>query len=44
MIDFCAAFPDLNFWGTAELTAEGDYDVGRWRVTAPIPGWPSMTS
>ncbi len=28
--DFRAAFPDLNFWGTAELIAEGDYVVGRW--------------
>jgi predicted ester cyclase len=25
-----AAFPDLNFWGTADLTAEGDYVVGQW--------------
>ena len=30
MIDFRAAFPDLNFWGAAELIAEGDYVVGRW--------------
>ena len=28
--DFREAFPDLNFWGTAELIAEGDYVVGRW--------------
>ena len=28
--DFRKAFPDLNFWGTAELIAEGDYVVGRW--------------
>jgi len=28
--DFRNAFPDLNFWGTAELIAEGDYVVGRW--------------
>jgi predicted ester cyclase len=27
---FRAAFPDLNFWGTADLLAEGDYVVGRW--------------
>jgi predicted ester cyclase len=27
---FRAAFPDLNFWGTAELIAEGDYVVGQW--------------
>ncbi len=25
MTDFRAAFPDLNFWGTADLIAEGDY-------------------
>src|SRR5215470_15198470 len=30
MKDFRAAFPDLNFWGTAELIAEGDYVVGQW--------------
>jgi predicted ester cyclase len=24
------AFPDLNFWGAADLIAEGDYVVGRW--------------
>jgi predicted ester cyclase len=30
MADFRAAFPDLNFWGTADLIAEGDYVVGRW--------------
>jgi predicted ester cyclase len=30
MTDFRAAFPDLNFRGTAELIAEGDYVVGRW--------------
>ena len=27
---FRAAFPDLEFWGTAELIAEGDYVVGQW--------------
>jgi predicted ester cyclase len=27
---FRAAFPDLNFWGTAELIGEGDYVVGQW--------------
>lgn len=32
MTDFRAAFPDLNFWGTADLIAEGDYrPVGRRR-------------
>jgi predicted ester cyclase len=30
MIDFRSAFPDLHFWGTADLIAEGDYVVGRW--------------
>jgi predicted ester cyclase len=30
MTDFRAAFPDLKFWGTADLIAEGDYVVGRW--------------
>lgn len=28
--DFRGAFPDLNFWGTADLIAEGDYVVGQW--------------
>ena len=28
MTDFRAAFPDLNFWGTADLIAEGDHVVG----------------
>ena len=28
--DFRTAFPDLKFWGTAELLAEGDYVVGQW--------------
>jgi len=27
---FRAAFPDLKFWGTADLIAEGDKVVGRW--------------
>jgi predicted ester cyclase len=30
MIGFRAAFPDLKFWGAADLIAEGDYVVGRW--------------
>ena len=30
MTDFRKAFPDLNFWGAADLIAEGDYVVGRW--------------
>jgi predicted ester cyclase len=30
MIGFRAAFPDLDFWGTADLIAEGDYVVSQW--------------
>jgi predicted ester cyclase len=30
MMGFRKAFPDLNFWGAADLIAEGDYVVGRW--------------
>src|ERR1700676_5505154 len=30
MSGFRKAFPDLNFWGAADLIAEGDYVVGRW--------------
>src|SRR5215471_13975366 len=30
MTDFRKAFPDLNFWGAADLIGEGDYVVGRW--------------
>ena len=30
MTGFREAFPDLNFWGAADLLAEGDYVVGRW--------------
>src|SRR6202012_6250598 len=30
MADFREAFPDLNFWGTADLIAEGEYVVGQW--------------
>jgi hypothetical protein len=30
MTNFREAFPDLNFWGAADLIAEGDYVVGRW--------------
>lgn len=31
MTDFRAAFPNLNFWGTADLIAERDYVVGQWK-------------
>ena len=37
MMEFRAAFPDLNFWGAADLIAEGDYVVGRWEGGAPDP-------
>ena len=30
MLGFRDAFPDLNFWGAADLIAEGDHVVGRW--------------
>jgi len=30
MNGFRQSFPDLNFWGTAELIAEGDFVVGQW--------------
>ena len=30
MTDFRKSFPDLNFWGTADLIAEGDCVVGWW--------------
>jgi predicted ester cyclase len=30
MSGFREAFPDLEFWDTAELIAEGDYVVGQW--------------
>jgi len=30
MTDFRKAFPDLHFWGTADLIAEDDYVVGQW--------------
>jgi predicted ester cyclase len=31
MTGFRQAFPDLNFTGAADLIAEGDYVVGRWK-------------
>src|SRR5471030_1115109 len=30
MTGFREAFPDLQFWGAADLIAEGDHVVGRW--------------
>jgi len=38
MTDFRRAFPDLNFWGTADLIAQGDYVVGRWEGGGTHPG------
>ncbi len=40
--EFRAAFPDLNFWGTADLIAEDDYVVGQLgKAVARTPGKPS---
>lgn len=44
MTGFRKAFPDLNFWGTADLIAEGDYVVGQWEGAAPIPARHTMIS
>ena len=44
MTDFRAAFPDLNFWGTADLIAEGDYVVGQWEGGGTHTGPLSRTS
>src|SRR6202166_1381184 len=30
MLGFRDAFPDLNFWGTAPLLADGDHVIGQW--------------
>ncbi len=30
MTGFRKSFPNLHFWGSADLIAEGDYVVGRW--------------
>ncbi|MCP3722542.1 ester cyclase [Paraburkholderia sp. CNPSo 3272] len=30
MTGFRAAFPNLSFWGAADLIAEGEYVVGQW--------------
>ena len=40
MTDFRNAFPDLNFWGTADLIAEGDYVVGQWEGGGTHTGEP----
>src|SRR3984957_14500199 len=38
MKDFRTAFPDLNFWGTADLIAQGEYVVGQWEGGGTHPG------
>jgi hypothetical protein len=42
--EFRAAFPDLNFWGTADLIAEGDYVIGQWEGGGTTPERRSATS
>ena len=42
--EFRAAFPDLNFWGTADLIAEGDYVVGQWEGGGTHTGRAAKTS
>ena len=44
MSGFREAFPDLKFWGAADLIAEGDYVVGRWEGGGPTPGQLLLTS
>jgi len=41
MVGFRKAFPDLNFWGAADLIAEGDYVVGAGKAAALTPDPPS---
>jgi SnoaL-like polyketide cyclase len=43
MTDFRKAFPDLYFWGTADLIADGDYVVGQWDGGGTHTGPASMT-
>src|ERR1700749_3068587 len=38
MTDFRPAFPEMNFWGTAALIAEGDYGIGQWEGGGPHTG------
>ena len=42
MSGFREAFPDLKFWGAADLIAEGNYVVGRWEGGGTHTG-PSFT-
>jgi hypothetical protein len=44
LTDFREAFPDLNFWGAADLIAEGDYVVGVGRAAERTLVLPSATS
>jgi hypothetical protein len=44
MTDFRKAFPDLYFWGTADLIAEDDYVVGQWEGGGTHTGPRSVTS
>jgi SnoaL-like polyketide cyclase len=44
MADFRRAFPNLNFWGAADLIAEGEFVVGRWEGGGEHTGLHSMTS
>jgi hypothetical protein len=49
MSGFRKAFPDLNFWGTADLSAEGDWPLGRRRNAyrgglRGCPGWHASSS
>ena len=37
MTDFRAAFPDLKFWGTADLIAEGDTSSAGGKAAEPTP-------
>ncbi|PRZ41693.1 SnoaL-like polyketide cyclase [Antricoccus suffuscus] len=39
---FRTAFPDLNFWGTADLIAEGDYVSASGKVAAPTAAPPPL--
>ena len=44
MSDFRKAFPDLYFWGTADLIAEATMSSDSGRAEAHTPALPSMTS
>ncbi len=44
MSGFREAFPNLKFWGAADLIAEGDYVVRRWEGGGTHRDQPSRTS